>query len=118
MQCVKPSKETNYGQYIQLRGKVYADSREDKVLIRLLLNCTGVGIDFRDSQIHILLRELEILTKRLCYTLHTEPRPSSAENGFGRTYIFLFFSPVLRFSGQKSIKIDNLGVPLSLICLP
>ena len=42
-----------------------------------------------------------------------------AENGFGRTYIFLLFSSVLRFSGQKPIKkIDNLGVPLSLICLP
>ena len=69
--------------------------------------------------------EHELLITNIVFYLptHDKTRPSAAvrpstflaENGFGHTYIFLLFSPVLRFSGQKSIKIDNLGVPLSLI---
>ena len=45
---------------------------DDEMLIKLLLDCTGVICDYRDSRVQNQLRDLEKLTKRLCYTLHVE----------------------------------------------
>lgn len=45
---------------------------EDEVLVRLLLDCTGVISDLKDGCVQNLIQDFERLTKRLCYALHTE----------------------------------------------
>ena len=45
---------------------------ETEILVQLLLDCADVFSDRRDNQILSVAKDIEKLSKRLCFTLHTE----------------------------------------------
>ena len=45
---------------------------ETQVLTQLLLECVGVFSNSKDIQVQSVIKNIEKLPKRLCFTLHTE----------------------------------------------
>ena len=65
---------------------------ETETLVQILLDSAGVFGDLKDSQVKNAIKDIETLSKRLCYALHTErykrlnllPKRKKKSGGKGR----------------------------------